>query len=200
MIDMNIFSDLMITALYTAFFQNLVLSFAYGSSEAVRISLKPRTFGMFTAMISGFSVISGAICLPIDRLPSVMALPDSVHALVYAGVLAAVYITAAVILKTIFRVSDHFLTNLGIAALNTLVLAIPFINRRSAYSFAASLGSGLGAGVAFVVAAALLASGVHRMSENKEIPQVFKGTPVLFLYISLLSLGFAAFSGNSIFS
>jgi Na+-translocating ferredoxin:NAD+ oxidoreductase RnfA subunit len=38
------------------------------------------------------------------------------------------------------------------------------------------------------------------MSENKEIPQVFKGTPVLFLYISLLSLGFAAFSGNSIFS
>ena len=192
MIDMNLFGDLMITALYTAFFQNLVLSFAYGSSEAVRISLKPRTFGMFTAMISGFAVISAAICRPVDRLPSVIALPDSVHALVY--------IVTAILLKAVFRVSDHFLTNLGIAALNTLVLAIPFINRRSAYSLAASLGSGLGAGVAFVVAAALLASGVHRMSENKEIPQVFKGTPVMFLYISLLSLGFAAFSGNSVFS
>lgn len=200
MIDMNLFGDLMITALYTAFFQNLVLSFAYGSSEAVRISLKPRTFGMFTAMISGFAVISAAICRPVDRLPSVIALPDSVHALVYAAVLAGVYIVTAILLKAVFRVSDHFLTNLGIAALNTLVLAIPFINRRSAYSLAASLGSGLGAGVAFVVAAALLASGVHRMSENKEIPQVFKGTPVMFLYISLLSLGFAAFSGNSVFS
>ncbi len=197
---MNFFSDLMITALYTAFFQNLVLSFAYGSSEAVRISLKPRAFGMFTAMISGFAVISGAICQPIDSLPAVSALPESVHALVYAAVLAGVYLITAVILKIIFRVSDHFLTNLGIAALNTLVLAIPFINRRSAYSFAASIGSGLGAGVAFVVAAALLASGVHRLSKNKEIPQVFRGTPVMFLYISLLSLGFAAFSGNSIFS
>ena len=135
---MNLFGDLMITALYTAFFQNLVLSFAYGSSEAVRISLKPRTFGMFTAMISGFAVISAAICRPVDRLPSVIALPDSVHALVYAAVLAGVYIVTAILLKAVFRVSDHFLTNLGIAALNTLVLAIPFINRRSAYSLAAS--------------------------------------------------------------
>ena len=97
--NMNFFSDLMITALYTAFFQNLVLSFAYGSSEAVRISLKPRAFGMFTAMISGFAVISGAICQPIDSLPAVSALPESVHALVYAAVLAGVYLITAVILK-----------------------------------------------------------------------------------------------------
>lgn len=197
---MNLFGDLMITALYTAFFQNLVLSFAYGTSEAVRVSLKPRSFGLFTVMISGFAVVTAAICYPLDRLPRVSALTDSMHALVYAAVLAGVYLVAAIILKVIFRASDHFLTNLGIAALNTLVLAIPFINRRSAYSFPASLGSGLGAGVAFVVAAALLAAGVHKLSENKEIPQVFRGTPVTFLYISLLSLGFAAFSGNSVFS
>lgn len=197
---MNLVSDLIITALYTAFFQNLVLSFAYGTSEAVRISLKPRSFGMFTAMISGFAVITSAICFPLDRLPSVAALPESFHAFVYGAVLAGVYLVVAVIMKVIFKASDHYLTNLGIAALNTLVLAIPFINRRSAYSLAASIGSGLGAGVAFVLAAALLAAGVHKLSENKEIPEVFKGTPVMFLYISLLSMAFTCFSGNSIFS
>ena len=79
---MNLFGDLMITALYTAFFQNLVLSFAYGTSEAVRVSLKPRSFGLFTVMISGFAVVTAAICHPLDRLPRVSALTDSMHALV----------------------------------------------------------------------------------------------------------------------
>ena len=39
---MNWFGDLLITALYTAFVQNLVFSGGYGASEALRLSYKPR--------------------------------------------------------------------------------------------------------------------------------------------------------------
>lgn len=197
---MNRFADLLITALYTAFIQNLVFSGAYGASEAIRVSFNPKSFATFTAMISGFSVATAAICFPLDRLPSLTDFPDSLHALVYGGVLAAVYILTALIFKFAFKASPHFLSTLGIAALNTMVLAIPFINRRAAYSFTNSIGSGLGAGVAFVLAAALISRGVRRLSENENIPEVFKGTPAMFLYVGLLSLAFTGFSGSSIFS
>lgn len=197
---MYFFSDLMITALYTAFFQNLVLTLAYGTSEAIRVSLKPKSFGIFAAMVSGFSVVTAVICYPLDRLPAVASLPLSLHTLVYGAVLSLAYLIVAFVMRVFLKASDHFMTNLGIAALNSLVLAIPFVNRRAAYSFGGCVGSGLGAGIAFVVAAAFIADGVHRLSENKEIPPVFKGTPAMFLYVGLLSLGFSAFSGNSIFS
>lgn len=197
---LSLFGDLIVTALYTAFFQNLVLSFGFGTSEMIRVSLKPKSFGMFAAMISGFSVVTSAICYPLDRVPAIAVLPEYLHAAVYACVLVAVYLVVAVFSRIFLGAEKAFLTTLGIAALNTLVLAIPFLNRTSAYSFAASIGSGLGAGVAFVLAAALLASGVHGLTENKDIPEVFKGTPAVFIYVGLLSLAFAGFSGNTIFS
>ncbi len=192
--------DLVITALYTAFFQNLVLSFAFGASEAVRVSLKPRSLMIFAAMISGFSVVTSAVCYPLERFTPVGSFPDSLRVPVYAAVLAVTYFAAAFIFKKVLRASSQIMTNLGIAAVNTLVLAVPFVNRRAAYSFAACIGSGIGAGAAFVLAAVLISKGVGKLSQNEDIPRVFKGTPALFLYVSLISLAFACFAGNTVFA
>lgn len=192
--------DLIITALYTAFFQNLVLSFACGTSEAVRVSLKPRRFLIFALMISGFSVVTSAVCYPLERFTPVGGFPDYLRAPVYAAVLAFVYLAAAIVFKYLLKASSKIMTDLGIAAFNSLVMAVPLVNRMAAYSFAACIGSGLGAGAAFALASALLAKGVSALSKNDEIPGVFKGTPALFLYIGLISLAFACFAGNSIFS
>ena len=40
------------TALYMIFVQNMVFSGGYGSSEAIRMSTKPKRFAVFALMIS----------------------------------------------------------------------------------------------------------------------------------------------------
>lgn len=196
---MKMISDLLTTALYTVFIQNLVLSSGLGMSEAIRASRKPDRFGIFALMISGFSVITSAICNLIDSIFVFEGMTYAVRAAIYAAVLAAVYLVAAVILRIALGKSSKLLGTLGIAALNTLVFTIPHINSSAAYSFAASLGSGIGAGIAFVLAAALIYKGSKRLAENEDIPEIFKGTPSMFIYVAMLSLAFAGFTDSNIF-
>lgn len=197
---MKIVSDLLITALFTVFVQNLVLSSGLGMSEAIRVSKKPGTFGKIAVMISTFSVITSVICSLLNNVLGLSVLPFSGKAVVYGGILAGVYIVAALLLKLIFRVNDKFLGTLGIAALNTLVFAVPFINDSAAYSFTFAVGSGVGAGIAFVLAAALISKGSAALEKNKNIPDAFKGTPAMLIYTGLLSLAFAGFAGTSLFA
>lgn len=197
---MKIISDLLITALYTVFVQNLVLSSGLGMSEAIRVSTKPGMFGKFAAMISGFSVVTSVLCSLIDKIPFMSDVTYAVRAAVYGGILAAVFIIVVVAARFIFKSSDEFLGTLGIAALNTLVLAVPYINHSAAYSFADSIGSGIGAGIAFVLAAALISTGSRLLEENKNIPEIFKGTPAMFLYVAMISLAFAGFSDTNLFA
>lgn len=197
---MKLFLDMFMTAVYSVFVQNLVFSGGYGMSEAIRISAKPSSFGAFAGIISGFSIVTSAICALIEGVWDFSAQPNALSAAVYGAVLFVVYIAVALIVRYAFKASRQLLSTLGIAALNTLVLAIPAINHRAAYSFAGCIGSGLGAGIAFVLAAALISKGAYYISENDDIPELFKGTPAMFLYVGLLSLAFAGFSGSSIFT
>ena len=196
---MNYISDLLMTAFYTVFFQNLVLSSGLGMSEAIRVSTRPGTFGKFAVMISGFSVVTSVLCSLVGSVPEMEDMTYALRAAIYGGVLAGVYIVVALAAKFIFRASKKFLGTLGIAALNTLVFAIPYINHSAAYSFADSIGSGLGAGFAFVLAAALISSGSQVIANNKNIPAVFKGTPAMFFYVAMLSLAFTGFSDTNLF-
>lgn len=196
---MKIIYDLLMTALYTAFVQNLVLSSGLGMSEAIRVSTKPGTFGKFAVMISGFSVATSILCSLIGSVPEIESMTYALRAAIYGGVLAGVYIVVAFAAKFIFKASKKFLGTLGIAALNTLVFAIPYINHSAAYSFADSIGSGVGAGFAFVLAAALISSGSQVIANNKNIPAVFKGTPAMFFYVAMLSLAFTGFSDTNLF-
>ena len=196
---MKIIYDLLMTALYTVFVQNLVLSSGLGMSEAIRVSTKPGTFGKFAVMISGFSVATSILCSLIGSVPEIESMTYALRAAIYGGVLAGVYIVVAFAAKFIFKASKKFLGTLGIAALNTLVFAIPYINHSAAYSFADSIGSGVGAGFAFVLAAALISSGSQVIANNKNIPAVFKGTPAMFFYVAMLSLAFTGFSDTNLF-
>lgn len=196
---MKMITELLLTAFYTVFVQNLVLSSGLGMSEAIRVSTKPGTFGKFAVMISGFSVLTSALCSLIDLIPAAAEFSYAMRAAIYGLVLAAVYAVVAAIAKFVFRASDKLLGTLGIAALNTLVFAIPHINSHAAYSFAGSIGSGLGAGIAFVVAATLINKGSQLIAENEEIPDAFKGTPAMFFYVAMISLAFAGFTDTNLF-
>lgn len=194
---MKTVTELLITALYTVFVQNLVMCSGLGMSEAMRISPRPNTFIKFAVMISGFSTVTSIACNLIgSRLEEVTSM--AVRVAIYAGILALLYIVVAVVINILVK-DKEIMGILGIAALNTLVLAVPYINDSAAYSTADCIGSGIGAGFAFVLAAALIGSGARAIEKNKYIPDVFKGTPAMFFYVGMISLGFLGFTGTKLF-
>lgn len=194
------FFDMLTVALYTVFIQNLVFSGGYGASEAVRIAAKPRRLLLFSAYIAYFAIVTSAACRALDFIPAVKALSDTAHTAIFIVVLIICYVLTAILFWVILGAEPKFLSQLGISALNTLVLAVPFINYRAAYNFPESLGTGIGAGAAFFLAVFLIGKGMGRLCANKDIPPAFQGTPVIFIYVALLSLAFTGFSGSSLFA
>lgn len=189
--------SLLSTALFVGVVQNLVLIGGYGLSETFRMAAKPKGLVVLSAFISMFSVLLAVVCSLLDTIPEIKALDNYMHFLVYVGVLFVLYALALVVVL-IFRARKGLISRLGVSALNTLVLSIPFINRLSGFTIVQAAGCGLGAGVAFCISVLLINSGLKRLRENDEIPPAFRGSAAIFIYAALIALGLAALSGRAI--
>ena len=187
---------LLLTALLVAVVQNLVITGGFGISEALRFSSKPGRLGFLSALIAFFSVLVSIICVLLEQVAAIAALDQYLHFLVYSAVLALLYLiccAAALLLKA----GKKTLSSLGIAAINTLVMAIPLINYKSGFNVFEAVGAGLGAGASFAIAVTLVNTGIRRLRENPDIPESFSGSPALFIYTALIALGLTALSGRA---
>ena len=126
--------DLLSTALYTVFIQNLVFNGGYAASEALMLAKKPRRLWMFSAMIAFFSTVTALACRALEMIPVLSTLPSALHFAMFSGVLIVVFLITGLILKLALGATEKFLGTLGMAALNTLVLATPLLNRSAAYT------------------------------------------------------------------
>ena len=185
-------------SLFAMLLQNLVFNGGFGMSEAIRIATKPKDFFPIALLVAFFTSATAAVCSVLDSVEQINTLSTAEHLGVYCVVLAVIYLvfTAITLLVTKNKKDTH---RIGMAAVNTLVLAVPIINRRAAFNIEESIGLGLGAGIAFVVAVLLISSAEERMKANETMSNAFKGKPALFIYIALISLGFAGLSGQSLF-
>lgn len=187
---MRIIFELLTASLYVSLVQNLIFNGGYGVSEAVRMSAKPRKLFPLAVFMTYFSVTVSAICAALEFIPKFQASGELFHVTIFSAVVFAVYILTMAVVLIIGKIQPKTVRRISIAAFNTLVMAVPYINYRSAFTFAQSIGSGLGAGIAFIIAVLLINEGLKRLDLNTNIPKCFKGTPALFIYTAILSLGF----------
>lgn len=197
---MTNFFDMLNAALYAVFIQNLILTGGYGMSEVVRMATKPKRLASFAFMIVIFSTATGVICRLLEYIPKVAAAGKATHFLIYAAALILLYVFSSAFIYLVLKPDMKLLTKWGVAALNTLVLAIPLINERSVNTVWESIGIAFGSGIAFVLACMILSAGITKISKNKHIPKNFRGTPVMFIYVALVSMAFSAISGTSAFA
>lgn len=188
------------TALYMIFVQNLVFSGGYGSSEAIRMSAKPKRFLTFSVMITYFSTLTAVVCRSLDYVDYIDSLSLGYHTMIFGAVLTVIFLITVLVFKLFFSPNEKFYSTISIAALNTLVFAVPLINRQAGFSLLQSVGTGIGSGLSFIIALFLINVGLRRLESNKNIPPLFKGTPAVFLYVAMLSLAFAGLSGRSLFA
>ena len=192
--------EMLSISLYTVFVQNLIFSGGYGASEAVRMAAKPYRLALYCLSVTYFLLVTSAFCRALDYVEFISNLNSAYHAAIFACVLIVVYLLTALFFHLVFGAEPKYLSQLGITALNTLVMSVPFINFSAGYSFTQSLGTALGAGLAFFIAVLLIGAGMRKLAHSKEIPPVFQGTPIMFIYVALLSLAFSGFSGAPLFA
>lgn len=195
---MSTFVDMLVIALYAALLQNVVLCGAYGVTDVLRVASKPQNVVRMSLFVLFFSVAGSAACAGLNLLPQVQALNNTLHLLIYTGVIFALYLITALFFKFVLKASGKFLRRIGMAAFNTLVIPLPLLSYRAAYTLPESIGAGIGTGVAFFVAAVLLSFGMTKIAQNDRMPAAFRGIPALLLYTALLSLAFMGFSGESV--
>ena len=193
---MRVISDLLLAALYASLFQNFILTGGYGASEAIRTAAKPKQLFRLTLFITLFSTSASVICVLLEQFRRIRALGTIGHALIFITVLGAVYLIVLFIVTAILGAKQRTVRRLGIAAFNTLVLAVPFINYRAGFSIAEAIGSGIGSGLAFAISAVLINLGIRRIVKSDAISEAFMVTPAIFIYVALLSLAFVGLSGR----
>ena len=186
-------------SVFALLLQNLVFNGGFGMSEAIRIATKPKEFFPIALLVAFFTSATATICSVLDFIPQINAYSTSIHLAIYCLVLAVIYLVSTAIITLIMKRNKQDIHRVGMAAVNTLVLAVPMINRRAAFDIVESIGLGIGAGIAFIVAVSLIGEADEKLSKNDSIATPFKGKPVLFIYIALISLGFAGLSGQSLF-
>ena len=191
---------------YVVFAQNLVLTGGYGISESIRTAARPRQLFIFSMAIIYFSTLTSLICRVVMLIPIFKTATVITNLLVYTLVLTAIYLITMGIMKALLSKSswtqaekEKLYRQTAISAFNTIVLAVPFMNQKVAYTVSESLAQGIGAGVAFVIATFIIHMGMLKIESNPAIPGCFKGTPALFMYIAILSLAFTGISGESLF-
>lgn len=196
---MSGFFQLLTAALYSLLIQNLIFSSGFALSETVRIARRPKFFFMYLVTIVYYSTVTSLVCSLLDLIEPIHELNTIWHIAVFAGALAVIHLISSVFVIVVLKANRKFMNSMGMCAINSLILAVPIINGRSGNTVFASVGSGIGAGLAFMLAVVLINSGMRRIAQNRDIPKAFRGMPAVFIYVALLSLAFTCLSGEASF-
>ena len=115
--------------------------------------------------------------------------------LVYVGIISLLYVIGLLILwkgfpKTFYKVKKYA----HLAIFNCAVFGALFLNSTFGKGFAGYVGYGFGTGIGFFLACFLLNIANDRLSSEK-IPKIFRGYPIMMIYIGILSLAFNVLVG-----
>ena len=187
--------ELLMIAVGAAFINNVVLSQFLGICAFVGVSKKTETAaGMGAAVvfvITISSLIAGVIYKYILAPFDVTYLQTIVFILVIA---ALVQFVEMVVKKYSMSLYNALGVYLPLITTNCAVLGVALINVTKNYSILEGVVNGFATAVGFLVAIVLMA-GIREKIEHNDIPESFKGSPIVLLTACLMAIAFFGFSG-----
>jgi electron transport complex protein RnfA len=187
--------ELLIIAIGAAFVNNVVLSQFMGLCPFLGVSKKIETAAgmggavIFVITISSFvtSIIYRAILVPLDM--------TYLQTIVFILVIAAlVQLVEMFLKKSIPSLYQSLGVYLPLITTNCAVLGVALTNVQNGYGVLESTVAGIATAVGFTVSIVIMA-GLREKIEYNDIPEPFKGMPVVLLTAGLMSIAFFGFSG-----
>ena len=186
--------ELLMIAVGTAFINNVVLSQFLGLCAFLGVSKKMDTAaGMGGAVIFVITISSFVTAL----IYKFLLLPLNVtylQTIVFILVIAALVQFVEMFLK---KSSPSLYNALGVylplITTNCAVLGVALINVQNRYGIVESVVNGLATAVGFTIAIVLMA-GIREKTEYHDVPESFKGSPIVLLTACLMAIAFFGFS------
>lgn len=186
--------ELLMIAVGTAFINNVVLSQFLGLCAFLGVSKKMDTAaGMGGAVIFVITISSFVTAL----IYKFLLLPLNVtylQTIVFILVIAALVQFVEIFLK---KSSPSLYNALGVylplITTNCAVLGVALINVQKSYGIVESVVNGLATAVGFTIAIVLMA-GIREKTEYNDVPESFKGSPIVLLTACLMAIAFFGFS------
>jgi electron transport complex protein RnfA len=194
------FFKLFVTALAAVGAENLLFTGGAGFSRALRCAQRPDTVGIYSLLVTWFTLLSMFAGVWLDPFLPVSGSAGLVRASCLAAAAAAAYVVTFVLLRMVLptRAKEKAAPLLAPAAVNTVVLAMPYLRRSFSLDPVQAAGYALGTGAAFYLASVVLIH-VQAICRNPDMPQAFRGLPASILYLGILSMAFAGFAGGRVF-
>ena len=182
-------------AMISIFAQNALLDRAFGANVAIYASRKDTqvtgfTFGI-TAMTTAASIVTYFIDKPMLKLEyGYYFMP-----LIYIGVIGVLYVAGLYILFKFFHKTYKKVRKYAhLAIFNCAVIGALFLNSVYGSDLPSYIGYGFGSGVGFFLACFLLNIAQERLNSDK-IPRLFRGYPIMHIYIGIVSLALNVLTG-----
>ena len=187
--------ELLLIAIGSALVNNVVLSQFLGLCPFLGVSKKINTAAGMGGAVIGVITISSAVCsLIYDCILTPLKL-TYLNTIVFILVIAALVQFVEMFLK---KTSPSLYEALGVylplITTNCAVLGIALTNVQNSYNLIESFVSGLGTAVGFTIAIIIMA-GIRERNEFNDVPESFKGMPIVLLTAGLMAIAFFGFSG-----
>ena len=191
----NVFARIVSLAMISVFTQNAIFDRAFGANVAIYASRKDAHVVGFSIAITIMTTLASIISYQFDGLLLPLPYGDLLMPLVYVGIISLLYVIGLLILwkgfpKTFYKVKKYA----HLAIFNCAVFGALFLNSTFGKGFAGYVGYGFGTGIGFFLACFLLNIANDRLSSEK-IPKIFRGYPIMMIYIGILSLAFNVMIG-----
>jgi len=187
--------EILLVTVGAALVNNVVLSQFLGLCPFLGVSKKPKTavsMGgavIFVITIASFfaGLIYNFILKPYDL--------EYLQTIVFIVVIAALVQFVEMVLK---KMSPPLYSALGVylplITTNCAVLGVTITNVKKEYGVLIGTVNGFFTAVGFTIAITILA-GIRERNENNDIPESFKGTPIVLITAGLMAMAFCGFAG-----
>lgn len=193
---MSALATLFLGIISAALVNNVVLSRFLGLCPFLGVSKKTSTaVGMGSAVIAVIT-LSSAITYFINKFILVTFKLEYLRTIVYILIIAALVQSVEIILK---KKMPSLYSALGVylplITTNCAVLGVAIDSAQKGYNFAETMIYSVGTAVGFLIAIVIM-SGIRERIEDNDIPEAFKGMPIVLVTAGLMAMAFVGFSGT----
>ena len=192
--------ELLLIAIGSALVNNVVLSQFLGICPFLGVSKKVDTAAGMGGAVVFVITIASFVTAVIDKLilsnPAILGgqlvyLQTIVFILVIACLVQFVEMFLKKAMPSLYQALGVYLP---LITTNCAVLGVAIINVQKGYSILTSVINGFGTAVGFLISIVILA-GIREKTEHNDVPESWKGTPIVLLTAALMSIAFFGFSG-----
>lgn len=195
---MEVLARIISAAMVSVFVQNAIFDRAFGSNVAIYASRKNGTVVGFTLGITAMTTIASLISYFVDRSMLLTEYGWLFMPLIYVGIISALYIIGLLFLWNVFpKLFKRVKKYVHLTIFNCTVIGALFLNSNYGSDIWTYLGYGFGTGVGFFLACFLLNIAREKLDSDK-IPKVFRGYPIMLIYIGVVSLAFYSLAGYTV--